>query len=134
MGYIDSSGAYHSGTPKMVDITPQATSVWKQSDHDRQRQDHKADLVKPYLPSGDPNPEFIELYPVAIEGGMAGGTMNNNMNGNTNMQQGGNDLQTLIDAMRAQSILAPSMAGDSGATSFMSQMAPMLQKNNLLLQ
>ena len=63
MGYIASDGKYHSGSPKMADIVPTATSVWKQSDHDRQRQDHKADLVRPYLPSGEPNPEFIELYP-----------------------------------------------------------------------
>jgi hypothetical protein len=47
----------------MASIVPQKTSVWKQSDHDRQRADHKADLVRPYLPSGEPNPEFIELYP-----------------------------------------------------------------------
>lgn len=63
MGYIGSDGKYHAGSPKMATIVPSATSVWKQSDHDRQRQDHKAELVRPYLPSGEPNPEFIELYP-----------------------------------------------------------------------
>lgn len=63
MGFIGPDGVYHKGDVKMNDIVPQATSVWKQSDHDRQRADHKADLVRPYLPTGEPNPEFIELYP-----------------------------------------------------------------------
>lgn len=63
MGFIGADGKYYSGQPKMANIVPQNTSVWKQSDHDRQRQDHKADLVRPYLPTGEPNPEFISLYP-----------------------------------------------------------------------
>lgn len=63
MGFIDQHGKYHAGTPEMQQMVPVKTSVWKQSDHDRQRQDHKAELVRPFLPSGEPNPEFIELYP-----------------------------------------------------------------------
>lgn len=63
MGFIGADGKFYSGQPKMASIVPQKTSVWKQSDHDRQRQDHKADLVRPYLPDGEPNPEFISLYP-----------------------------------------------------------------------
>jgi hypothetical protein len=63
MGFIGPDGKFYSGMPRMADITPDKTSVWKQSDHDRQRADHKAELVRPYLPSGEPNPEFIELYP-----------------------------------------------------------------------
>jgi hypothetical protein len=63
MGFIGADGKFYTGQPKMASIVPQKTSVWKQSDHDRQRQDHKADLVRPYLPSGEPNPEFISLYP-----------------------------------------------------------------------
>lgn len=63
MGFIGADGKFYSGQPKMAAIVPQKTSVWKQGDHDRQRQDHKADLVRPYLPSGEPNPEFISLYP-----------------------------------------------------------------------
>lgn len=51
----------------------------------------------------------------------------------TNMQNGPvNDQQSLINAMRAQAVLAPSMAGDSGATSFLASIAPMLQKNAML--
>lgn len=62
MGYIDSSGKYHKQDAKLNDIVPSKTSVWKSSDHDRQRQDHKRDLIRPYLPNGDPNPEFIQEY------------------------------------------------------------------------
>lgn len=63
MGFIGADGQYYSGQPKMATIVQERTSVWKQSDHDRQRQEHQADLVRPYLPSGEPNPEFIALYP-----------------------------------------------------------------------
>jgi hypothetical protein len=63
MGFIGADGKFYAGQPKMANIVPQATSVWKQGDHDRQRADHKGDLVRPYLPSGEPNPEFISLYP-----------------------------------------------------------------------
>jgi hypothetical protein len=63
MGFIGADGKFYTGQPKMASIVPQKTSVWKESDHDRQRADHKGDLVRPYLPSGEPNPEFISLYP-----------------------------------------------------------------------
>jgi hypothetical protein len=63
MGFIGADGKFYTGQPKMASMVPQATSVWKAADHDRQRADHKADLVRPYLPSGEPNPEFIALYP-----------------------------------------------------------------------
>lgn len=62
MGFIGADGKFYSGQPKMASMVPQKTSVWKQSDHDRQRADHKSELVQPYLANGDPNPEFIELY------------------------------------------------------------------------
>jgi hypothetical protein len=63
MGFIGADGNFYTGQPKMASIVPQKTSVWKHADHDRQRADHKADLVRPYLPTGEPNPEFISLYP-----------------------------------------------------------------------
>lgn len=63
MGFIGADGKFYEGTPKMALVVPERTSVWKQSDHDRQRADHKSELVRPYLPTGEPNPEFIELYP-----------------------------------------------------------------------
>lgn len=63
MGYIDKHGKYHNEDPDVGDLLPSPTSVHKQSDHDQQRMDHRADLVQPYLANGDPNPEFIDLYP-----------------------------------------------------------------------
>lgn len=63
MGYV-LNGKYHEGTPPdFAAMVPQKTSVWKQSDHDRQRRDNKRDLVQPYLRNGQPNPEFIEAFP-----------------------------------------------------------------------
>jgi hypothetical protein len=63
MGFIGADGKFYSGQPQMAKMVSDRSNVWKQSDHDRQRQDHKADLVRPFLPNGEPNPEFIELYP-----------------------------------------------------------------------
>lgn len=63
MGYIDASGQYHRENATMDAALPQRTSVWKQADHDRQRADHAAELVQPRLSNGQPNPEFIRLYP-----------------------------------------------------------------------
>lgn len=63
MGYIGTDGQYHRENIPINDVVPQKTSVWKQSDHDRQRADHKMELIPPYLPSGEPNPAFIEAYP-----------------------------------------------------------------------
>lgn len=64
MGYLDSSGIYHEGSPTLPDMVVERSVNWKQGDHDRQRQDHKVDLIRPYLPNGDPNPAFVEQYPV----------------------------------------------------------------------
>jgi hypothetical protein len=64
VGYIDpSSGKYHKGPLPMDMVVPTKTSVWKGSDHDRQRADHKKDLIPPRLKNGDWNPEFLEAYP-----------------------------------------------------------------------
>lgn len=63
MGYIDISGKYHKGTMKFAAAVPTKTSVWKQGDHDRQRADHKRDLIQPYNRDGTPNQEFIDAYP-----------------------------------------------------------------------
>jgi len=57
--------------------------------------------------------------------GGAVGTMGGNMQG----AQDGLGFQNLMNAMEAQAVLAPSMGG--GASSFLSQMAPMIQKNQL---
>lgn len=43
-----------------------------------------------------------------------------------------NTYNQILNAMMAQSILAPNMAGNSGATSYLQSVAPQLQKNQLL--
>lgn len=63
MGFIDSTGKYYKDSPTMQTVVPQATSVWKNSDHDRQRADHAWELVQPYLRNGEVNPEFLTAYP-----------------------------------------------------------------------
>lgn len=80
----------------------------------------------------------LQAAPVAPDPSMAGGmgvapggtngTMGGNMQGSTN---GTHDYQSLINAMEAQAVLAPSMGG--GASSFLSAIAPQLQKNQLAL-
>lgn len=64
MSYIDSSGKYHKENLPLADSLPSPTSVFKQADHDRQRADHKQDLIRPYNLDGTPNEEFISAYPL----------------------------------------------------------------------
>lgn len=63
MSYIDAAGKYHKDSPTMQSVVPQATSVWRNSDHDRQRADHQWELIQPYLRNGEINPAFLEAYP-----------------------------------------------------------------------
>jgi hypothetical protein len=63
MSYIDSLGVYHKESVPLSDITPVKTSVWKHSDHSRQRADHKMELLKPWNADGTLNDEFIQAYP-----------------------------------------------------------------------
>lgn len=63
MGYIGSDGIYHEGSPSLPDMVVERSVNWKQGDHDRQRQDHKIDLIRPYNPDGSPSEQFIEQYP-----------------------------------------------------------------------
>lgn len=60
--------------------------------------------------------------------GGTNGTMGGNMQGSSN---GAHSYQDLINAMEAQAVLAPSMGG--GASGFLAQIAPQLQKNQLAL-
>lgn len=73
----------------------------------------------------------VAVDPNAVGGaGMAmggtNGTMGGNMQGESN---GAHSYQDLINAMEAQAVLAPSMGG--GASGFLAQIAPQLQKNQL---
>lgn len=63
MSYIDAAGKYHKEDPPMETVVPRPTSVYKQADHDRQRQDHAWELIRPYKADGTPNEAFIEAYP-----------------------------------------------------------------------
>jgi hypothetical protein len=63
MGFIGADGKFYSGQATLASLVPQKTSVWKHADHDRQRREHRGDLVRPFLSNGEPNPAFIELYP-----------------------------------------------------------------------
>ena len=60
-------------------------------------------------------------------------TLGNATNGgNMQTQHGQTPFDNLTQAMIAQSVLAPSTAGESGATSFLSQLAPQLQRKQQL--
>jgi hypothetical protein len=59
-----------------------------------------------------------------------GGTMGDNMNGQPMQANGAHSYQDLVNAMEAQAVLAPSMGG--GASSFLAQIAPQLQRNQLI--
>lgn len=79
------------------------------------------------LPNLQANPTMQSGNNYSLSGG-SNGTMGGNMINSTN---GAHDFQALVNAMEAQAVLAPSMGG--GASSFLSQIAPQLQKNQLAL-
>lgn len=60
-GYI-LNGEYHTGEPPVEGMKDPRASTDKQHDHDRQRREHRRDLIQPYK-NGLPNREFIEQYP-----------------------------------------------------------------------
>lgn len=65
-GYVK-NGVYHNTEKVPIDklVIPQQ-SMFKQGDHARQRFDHSAEILQPYV--GDkPNPKFIEAHPDAAE-------------------------------------------------------------------
>lgn len=57
------NGKYYKGDFKIADAVPTKTSVWKNSDHDRQRADHQYELIKPWNDNGTLSDEFIQQYP-----------------------------------------------------------------------
>lgn len=62
-GYV-LNGIYYKKKPDLHAMQSLQQSTWKEWDHDKQRQDHAADIVQPYKGS-KPNQEFIDLYPDA---------------------------------------------------------------------
>lgn len=63
-GFIDASGKYHPG--QAIEVNTDTAVTDKQYQHDRQRENHRADIVQPYK-NGKPNEEFILLYPEQSE-------------------------------------------------------------------
>jgi hypothetical protein len=66
-GYIK-NGKYYRTKQVPLDqlVTPQQ-STWKQGDFARQRFDHAAEIIQPYLADGSPNPAMIEAWPEDAE-------------------------------------------------------------------
>lgn len=62
-GYIDGNGVYHKKVPKPATMVSADQVTYKHWSHDRQREEHRGDLVQPYNRDGTPNQQFIELYP-----------------------------------------------------------------------
>lgn len=65
-GYII-NGEYHQGMAPLGTPDPDNTQ-YKGWTHDKQRSEHRADLVQPYTSDGKPNQEFITLYPDEAKG------------------------------------------------------------------
>lgn len=61
-GFIK-DGVYYKGEPDLTIFKDGVNGQYKGWNHDRQREDHRADLVQPYTSDGKPNREFIDLYP-----------------------------------------------------------------------
>lgn len=64
-GYI-LNGVYHRREKvPLKDMVKVQQTLYKQSDHARQRFDHAAEILQPYTYDGKPNPKFIEASPDA---------------------------------------------------------------------
>lgn len=61
MGWIDKHGVYHKGKVDPKDLIDIEQSTYKDANHDKQRREHRRDLIQPYK-DGKPNPEFIDVY------------------------------------------------------------------------
>lgn len=61
-GYI-LNGVYYSGMPEVGHLKEKRASTDKLYSHDRQREEHRRDLLQPRMLDGKPNPEFIAQYP-----------------------------------------------------------------------
>lgn len=60
-GYI-LNGKYVKGDVDQSKLIDHEQSTWKEASHDKQRREHRKDLIQPYK-DGKPNMEFIEQYP-----------------------------------------------------------------------
>jgi hypothetical protein len=64
-GYV-LNGKYYKKQPDLSKLQSLQQSTWKEWDHDKQRQEHAADIVQPFK-QGKPNQEFIDLNPEAAK-------------------------------------------------------------------
>lgn len=61
-GYI-LDGVYHPDDPQPEALKDRRASTDKLYNHDRQREEHRRDIIQPRTSDGKPNPEFIAAYP-----------------------------------------------------------------------
>lgn len=61
-GYILNGVYYTAGEPPKY-LKDDHAITDKHYSHDRQRENHRRDLIQPYTAKGKPNPEFIQEYP-----------------------------------------------------------------------
>lgn len=61
-GYIK-DGKYYKGQPDLSIFKDGINGQYKGWDHDRQRENHRLDLLQPYTSDGKPSQEFIDNYP-----------------------------------------------------------------------
>ena len=61
-GYI-LNGQYYDSLPDVEALRETHVSLEKAYSHDRQREEHRRDLIQPWTRDGKPNPEFVSEYP-----------------------------------------------------------------------
>lgn len=62
-GYIKDGKYIRTTNVPVGEMVATQQSTWKQGDHHRQRFDHAAEIIQPYLADGSPNPAMIEAWP-----------------------------------------------------------------------
>jgi hypothetical protein len=61
------NGVYTPQVAEPDTLRTTTTSMYKSSDHDRQRKDFAKEIIQPYTRDGKPNEEFITAYPVEAQ-------------------------------------------------------------------
>lgn len=62
-GYIKDGKYIRTTKVPIADMLTPQQSTYKQGDHHRQRFDHAAEIIQPYLADGSPNPAMAEAWP-----------------------------------------------------------------------
>lgn len=66
-GYIKDGKYIRTKQVPVADMLTPQQSTYRQGDHQRQRFDHAAEIIQPYLADGSPNPAMIEAWPEDAE-------------------------------------------------------------------